>query len=260
MTIRRPLLFAAALFLLPIAASAAVVLIYGDDAAVTAGRAVPAPTNDTGAIVPASVALSSATTMLIGDDTGLYHAVLFRLDNDLDVAVMRRGEPVKDEALLGHHLHRWSATSAFLSLSSAPAGGTLVVPVAATAASTEPFRALINGTGTDSTVVLKSRFNKAHFTLQVVNTSTSPVWAISAKLTSNPKLSFWKDGHRSGLNDVPEPELTFEQQALFHPIAPGASVSVSATAYYMKGKDYTWTVTTKSKALSAQSGFAVRIE
>jgi hypothetical protein len=171
---------------------------------------------------------------------------------------MRRGERVKDDALVGHHLHRWSSLSGFLALSSATAAAE--TPTSAVEASTQPFRADINGIGTDSTVVLKSRFNKAQFTLRVVNTSTAPVWNMSVQMTSNPKLSFWKEGHRSGLNDVPQPELTIEQQALFHPIPPGGSVSVTATAYYMKGKDYTWTVKTKSKAQTAQSVFAVRID
>lgn len=62
------------------------------------------------------------------------------------------------------------------------------------------------------------------------------------------------------MNEVPEPTLEYSQQSVFKPIKPGEGITVNAEAYYMKGKDYTWTVQTRSKEHAGESKFAVRIE
>ncbi len=238
--------------------AASMVLIYANEAAVASGKSTPAPETESGVIIPAATALTQGATFLIGDANGLSHGVLFRLDNDLNVAIVRRGDAITDAQIVGRHLKQWSGAAAFVSISSgSPAAPAAAVPAPAASG---PFHVTVNGTGAESVVVLKNRFNKSKFTVNVVNTSTSPVWAISVRLTSDPKLSFWKEGRRTGLNEVPEAVLAFDRQAIIKPISPGDTVSFSAEAYYMKGKDYTWTVQTSAKGLSHETKLAVHIE
>ena len=234
-------------------------LVYENEAAASAGRGWPAPLTATGIVAPADRALAASGTLLVGDGEGLYKAVLFRLDNDLNVAILRKGEPVSDLPLAGRHLQRWSASESFVAPAvNAVSDASAVAPAVAVASG--PFRVEINGAGVDSTVLLKKKFNKTKFKFQVINASTAPVWAISVRLTSEPPLSFWKEGRRSGLNEVPTRTFAFDHQALFKPIKPGESVTVPVEAYYMKGTDYTWTAQVRSKDISGDAKFAVRIE
>lgn len=259
MPLRKTLLAVALLLATPsLSAADPMALVYESESAVKEGRSWPAPVTAIGVVVPAATAMPAIGTLLIGDGEGLFRAVLFRLDNDLNAALLRKGERVEDQELSGLNATRWAASVAFLGGSGVePAGA---APAFTAASSTEPFRASINGITADQPVKLTEKFNKAKFKLQVVNVSTSPVWTMSVRLTSDPKLSFWKAGRRAGLNEIPEPVLEYEKQSLLRPIRPGESITVSAEAYFIKDKDYTWTVESRSKNLSGSSTFAVRIE
>lgn len=255
----------AALILFGFSAAARAVelaLVYENDAAVTAGRSWPALVVDGGAAVPSASALAAANTLLYGDGDGLFRGQIARLDNDLNIAVVRRGERVGDQALQTAHAQRWQSSLAFLNVATATAAG---APGAVTVAPTMvgmPFILRIDGTEPGQTpVILQKRFDKSKFTLEVVNTSTVPVWSIQVDLSADPKLSFWKEGRHTGLNDIPTKTFSYTQQSVFTPIKPGAAFSVPVEVYFIKEHDYVWNfkITPKGGAPSERKAL-VRFE
>src|SRR5262245_40525608 len=108
-------------------AAAGLALIYESEEAVTSGRSWPALVTDAGAAMPSESALASANSMLYGDADGLFRGSIARLDNDLNLAIIRKGERVGNQDLQTAHSNRWKATSAFLQLSTTVAGSLDVV-------------------------------------------------------------------------------------------------------------------------------------
>ncbi len=243
--------------------SADVALIYDNDAAVVAGRSTPASVVDGGAAVPSAGALATANTLLYGDGDGLFRGLIARLDNDVNLAVVRRGERVGDKALQEAHAQRWQASAAFLNIAVASAaanGAPGVVTIAPTAGGTDFAVKLNGGVPGAEPMVLHERFNKSSVKLEVVNTSTVPVWAITVQLTSDPALSFWKEGRHGGLNDVPTKVFTHTQQAVFSPIKPGATFSVPIEIYFIKEHDYIFNFKITAKGRAAEHKVLVRFE
>jgi hypothetical protein len=245
-------------------ALAGVALIYDNEGAVKTGHSTPADVNDAGASVPADAALANANTLLWGDGEGLFRAAIARLDTDLNLALLRRGERVGNDELQAAHAARWSRTAAFLQIATSPASGVGGAPAVVTIApmpDSAPFSVRIDGQEPGSApVVLKERFNKAKFKLEVVNVSTTPVWALNVQLTSNPTLSFWREGRHQGLNDVPAKVFEYSQQAVFRPIRPGDKISVQVEVYFIKERDYVWTFQISSKELQGERRALVRFE
>ncbi|MBV9080730.1 MAG: hypothetical protein JO102_06385 [Elusimicrobia bacterium] len=241
------------------AARAEFVLFYESTAAVEAGRGTPTVWTSSGATVPSQTALSAAQTALIGDGQGLFKASLARLDNDLNLAVFRKGEAVTDARLASLHASRWQSYTAFLGQPGAEAAAAAPQLATTTAG---PFAVKINGQdGSSGPINLKVRLKKSKFKLEVVNTSTVPVWSVEVKLSSNPPLAYWKEGHQGrNLNDIPTPVFDYKQQAVFMPIKPGTSVSVWVEAYYIKGTDYVWTADMSSKHFSQQAKIPIHFE
>jgi hypothetical protein len=261
---KRTLAIAALSLSIGAAASAAgMALIYDNDEAVTAGRSWPALVVEGGAAMPSDAALSSANTILYGDAEGLFRGSVARLDNDLNMAIVRRGERVGDDSLQSAHANRWRASSAFLRVSTAApvfSGGVENVTVAPVPGE-YPLTVKINGIEAGSVpIVLHERFKKSKFRLEVVNTSTMSFWNVGVKLTAQPSLSFWKEGRKTGLNDVPTKTFDYVHQAVFKPLKPGTAFHVPVEVYFIKERDYVWDITLESKGVKRQTKALVRFE
>lgn len=252
------------LALVPVARAADIALLYVSTTAAAEGHAWPAPLVDGGAALPADVALGASSTLLYGDGDGLFRGSITRLDTDLNIAVVRRGERVGDAALQASHAARFQGDSVFLKIS-APAVVASSAPASPVAPSQpvgdQPFAFKIDGQEPGETpITLRKLLNKAKMKLEVINTSTAPVWSIDVTVTAEPSLSFWKSDRHTGLNDVPTKTFEYKQQAVFTPIRPGQEISQLVDVYFIKEKDYIFHLSAKSKGLSAERKAFVRFE
>lgn len=239
---------------------AGMALIYDGEAAVTAGHSWPALLASGGAAMPSETALSSSNTLLYGDEEGLFRASVVRLDNDLNMAIVRRGERIGNDELQAAHANRWRAAVSFLRVSTVAAAGIDVLTVAPEPGGA-PLMVRINGKEAGEVpIVLHERFNKSKFRLEVVNTSTAPMWSVSVRMKAKPTLSFWKEGRRQGLNDVPTKTFDYVHQAVFKPLKPGMAFSVPIEVYYIKERDYVWEIKLTSKGVSEETKALVRFE
>ena len=246
----------------PVARAADVALLYASSAAVTEGHSWPTLVVDGGAAFPADMALSSANTLLYGDGDGLFRAAIARLDTDLNVAVIRKGERVGDSALQASHATRFQAATVFFRLSSPAVVTSSQVAVSVfQPTGDQPFGFKIDGIEPgDTPIVLHRLLNKAKMKVEIVNTSTAPVWSIEFSMTSEPALSFWKADRHTGLNDVPTKTFEYKQQAVFTPIKPGQGISVLVDVYFIKEHDYIFHLKAKSKTAAGERKALVRFE
>lgn len=233
-------------------AASEVALVYENEAAATQGDFTIASVVPEGVLVSAKLVLKAGSQLLVGPvGNSIYHANLVRLDNELDLAVIRIGDPVLNDAAQNMHQKKSKAVIGFL-----PQAAAATTPAGAGVSSGspsivgEPLVLKIDGKFLDSTPIqLKTNsLRKSKFKLEVVVLSTTSVWAFSLDLKSDPKLSFWKDGRATTLNDVPRPNFNYDHQALFTPLKEGRSVIIPVEAHYVdKEKAYIWIITLKTK-------------
>src|ERR1044071_2197817 len=97
------------------ARAADVALVYENEAAVREGRAVVGAVTSEGVLISAKLALANNSTLLVGiPQDKLKKAILIRLDNKLDVALVQPGEPIANEELQKSFQEKSSALTAFL--------------------------------------------------------------------------------------------------------------------------------------------------
>lgn len=245
--------------------AADVALIYTSSQSISTARSWPALLTPAGAAVPADVALSSPNSLLYGNEDGLFRASIARLDTDTNLAVIRPGERVGHADAQAAHAGRWRATLTLLNLSTAAAAPAVAaapgVVTVAPVPGGENFVVRINGVeDTTEPLVLKERFKKSRFKLEVVNTSTVPVWNVEVKVKANPELSFWKEGRRTDLNDVPEKTFVYRHQTVFKPLKAGEKFTVPVEIYFIKERDYVWDISVASKSTTVEKKFLVRFE
>ncbi len=234
-----------------LASAADIALVYENEAAVRQGKAEYGTVVSDGVLVSAKYALANSASLLVGAaGEDLHRAVLVRLDNDLDIAILRLGDVVQAADLNEAFKKKSKAVLAFVPAIVATNTVDQPVPLPPLAAPVGQGWALkINGqpVGKDP-IDLKAALKKSKFNVEVVYLSTSPVWSFSFKLTSNPKLAFWKQNRKTSLNDVPVPVLTYDHQALFTPMKEGKSVVLPLEAHFIDEKqEYDWTFEVKSK-------------
>ncbi len=234
--------------------AAQVALVYENEAAVKAGKFTIASVVTEGVLVPASLAMKSGGNLYIGPvGNSVYKASLVRLDNDLDLAVMKLTEPLTSNDLQNTHKIKSQAVLAFLPQAAVPVEAVSVSSVSSPGME-GMFAFKIDGSPVESGVIaLKSNsLRKSKFNLELVINSTSSVWNISVEVKSDPKLGFWKQGRHTGLNDVPRYTFTYDHQSLFVPLKGGKSIVIPVEAHYIdKDKTYVWTISVKTKQGSA---------
>lgn len=248
---RRLFLLISILFLTAGLQAAEIALVYENEGMVAAGKFTVVSLVQEGALVPASYALKAGGNMLIGSLGGkLYTSAIVRLDNDLDLAVMRLSEPVTTPGLQEAHQKKSAAVMGFLPNSNTPGALGAPVATAGVAVSTSPVMLRLNGQDViGQTFELKTgTLKKSKFKLEVVVVSTVPVWSFSLEVKSSPKLGFWKEGRQQALNDIPEPIFKYDHQALLVPLKDGKSYTVTVEAHFIeKDKPYLWNFLVRTK-------------
>ncbi|MCG3206191.1 MAG: hypothetical protein KCHDKBKB_02922 [Elusimicrobia bacterium] len=228
-----------------------IALVYENEGAVTQGKFFVSSLVPEGVLVSAQWALKAGGTILAGPVNGpLSHASLVRLDNDLDLAVLRLGEVVQNSQTQGWHKIKSKSIVDFLPNISDMSSVSIPSPSSNNSFPEGPLALKINGTMVGAAPILlkPNSLKKCKFKLEVVILSTTPVWGFSVELKSDPKLSFWKPGRTTTLNEVPRPVFTHDHQALFVPLKEGKSISIPVEAHFIdKEKIYTWTLSVKSK-------------
>jgi hypothetical protein len=96
----------------------------------------------------------------------------------------------------------------------------------------------INGQNLDGQVKLKNVFRKSKFELEVVHNSSAPIWNIFMEISAAPKLSFWKPGRHTSLNEVPRPIYRQDHQFMFKSFQKGQSYKFSLEAHFIAEKEY----------------------
>ena len=235
-----------------------IALVYENEQAVRDGHSITGTVTAEGVLIPAQVALKSASTLMVAAvKEPLRKGVIVRLDNTLDMALIKLGDFVSNPELQKAHEARSNAILAFLPEASSVKSTTpAAIPVVS-----EPFIIKINGqsVGTEPIWLIQKRREVA-LNLDVVNTSTTPAWNIEVNMRSNPPVSFWKKGDQKGLNAVPQKDLTYSQQFLFHPLSPGESVTVPIELSFIKTDAATLFVDVKTKADSLSKQIPVKFE
>jgi hypothetical protein len=239
------------LFLIPLlwissSNASEVALVYENEAAVREGRSTMGVVTSDGVLIPAQMALEHASSLLVGVlNDKLRKASIVRLDNKLNVALIQKGDAVKDAALEKLFQERVISFSAFVGTDSVSTSS-MTPPSSLSLGDGFVFK--INGEVVDSQpITLPLYYGKSNFKLEVIQPSTAAVWNVKVTLTSDPQLSFWKKDKTKNLNDVPRPTFVFEHQAMFRPLAEGRSVAVGVEVYYIKQDAYTFNLMVESK-------------
>jgi hypothetical protein len=220
-------------------------LVYENEQAVFGGKFLLAPLEGDGFVVPATWALQANQNMLVGvPDQPLFKATLLRLDNILNLAVVKPSEKAALETLQEAHVKNSQGLVAFLpAAATAPSVAQAMQLAADAAASGEPFVVKINGMPVSETtpieIVLKR--NKSDFKIEVVRTAES-IWRASLEITSDPSVSFWKKGKEQRLNDVPSKIFEYHYQGIFTRLDPGKSFEIPIEVYFAKEQSYVWTI------------------
>ncbi len=252
-------LFAALFICLSVASvhAADVGLVYENEAAVKEGRVIIGAATSEGILVSAKLALTNNATLLMGALQGKLHkAVLLRLDNKLDVAILQPGEEVKSPDLQKAFAERAAAVAAFLP------SGTTSAPAAPLLWTGEPYSLRINGTDTGpEPLELLVKKEKSEFELEVVRLSTTVVWFIEIEMTADPQLSFWKKNkEKKYLNDIPRPIFKHSYQGMFVPMTQGKSFKVPIEVYFIKEESYTLNIKVTSKSGSIEKKVSIRFK
>lgn len=237
----------------PIAAD--VVLVYPNEQAVKDGKSILGMVTSDGVTVSATFALDAGKNLLIGPlGQPLRQGTLIRLDNDLDLAVMRPTASIENAALNQAHLKKSESVSRFLAVSaSAPlpafsseSNASSSIPDAVP--SDSPVQLLINQADIASgSITLPVRFQKSKFTLDLVWVSSSPVWKLGFEVSSEPKLSFGRSKRSVDSSDIPRAKFRFEEQSFFKPYSSKNPLTVPIDVYYVKEADYVLTFKVLSK-------------
>lgn len=232
--------------------AAEVALVYDNEAAVTAGKFTLGTVVSDGILISAQMALAAGQNLLAAaPGQSLHKTLLVRLDNDLNLAVIRLGDAVENDDLDAAFRKTSQAVVGFVPPAPVVEGDKPVALPPLIAPKGQGWIIKINDkiAGTD-TIEMKKQMRKSQFKVEIVCLSTGTIWSFNFRLTSNPRLGFWKPGRTMSLNEVPKSEYEYSHQQLFTPLKNGKSVEIPIEAHYIKdNQEYDWTIeiTTKSK-------------
>lgn len=184
---------------------------------------------------------------------------LSRLDNEIKVAVIKMGDVVANQEIQNNHNRNSERFKSFLPSFSSESGETKEMIVSK--APSEPYIIRLNGQETGAApVALKAKRGESQVELELVRTSTVPVWRISLLVQSEPPVSFWLKEKERSLRDVPTRKLEYDHQILFNALASGRSVKIPIEVFFIKEESYTWTVRIESKADTFVKAVPIRFE
>lgn len=202
-----------------------------------------------GVAVSAEGILAAGKGLMAGlQGQALHQATLIRFDNDLNLALIRLGDRVKDEGLQAAHKKNSDKTSLFLP----ELGQVAAVPVSTAPAiigNGEKFVIRLNDiVGTDEGVKLvKKNRTKTNVIMAVVGQNIQPVWRVTIDVTAEPTLYFWKKGEDKGLNAIPTRSFNHIQQVMFKPYSNGSKIEIPLEVSSIKEEKYNLIVKVTTK-------------
>lgn len=188
----------------------------------------------------------------------LHSASLIRIDLQLNTAYLSLGDVISSASVQDAHSKKSMAVKLFLpEITSMSSSG----PDIQATAPDSPLQILINGERPGQQAIhLKKRLKKAKFTLDVVNISSVPVWNVSVELISEPKLSFWKAGRKTGMTEIPQTKFEYAQQIFFKPMNNGASIKIPVEVFFIENDSYVWSFNVKAKGLSLDQKVQIQFD
>ena len=190
--------------------------------------------------VPAGTVSLKPFVGFVGQD--LREASVSRIDNDLNLALLRVGAVVADDTLRAAHAQKSALVSDFVPKT------TPVAPGQTPAGPIEPYSILIDDKpiGDAGATIVRGK-RSASFNLTIRRESTDPVWQFTAKLSSVPDMRFWNRKKEKGLNAIPTAVLSYSYQALFRPMQQGNVVVIPIDVTKIVSDEATWTLTINTK-------------
>ncbi len=246
------------------AAVAAPVLVYPDESGLRSGKFVLGILSDDGVLVPASQVDGAAKDLILGFFTGdLSRGTLIRLDNELDVALLRAGDAITSGDLLKIHQKKVAGIQGFLPSQIELRSDLGFSPAAKSSVqiSTIPFQLKIDGMEVgEEPVVLKKFRRESAAKLELVKLSTPTAWKVEVDIQAEPAHLFWKKGESKTLTRVPKSTFHFGQQMMFSPMGPGDSLKFSLELSGIKSEQTEWTVLVKTKQEDWEKKIKIRFE
>lgn len=243
---------------------AAPVLVYKSEADVRAGKSVLGIQTQDGVLVPASQVMGQVNELILGFFSGdLNKGQFLRLDTELDVALLRTGDPISAADLKKAHQKKVDGIRGFLpsqielrSDDVLAASGKTPVEI-----STIPFQLKINGLEVDNDpVVLKKSRREAEAKLEFVKLSTITAWNLEVTIEADPPHLFWKKGETQTLTRVPQKSFSTSQRLIFSPLRPGDIFKVSLELSGIKSDETEWSISVRTKQESWKKKMRIRFE
>ena len=226
------------------AAAGDVALVFPGSQAVLDGKAVLG-TFTGGGVVVSLKDIGDAREFLAGVVDGvLQKASLVRMDNELQVALLKFTGPVEDANLAAAFQAQSRAVGDFLPR---PLDGSAAVAgqsaASAPAVPKVPYVIKIDDQNAgDAPVRLKVDGKRSTCKLEVIKGPGKPSWRVIVRLESSPALGFWNSKEQRGLNSVPAKKIVFRHQALFSPFSEDSSIVFPLDVSSIKDSNYTWTI------------------
>lgn len=243
-----------------------VALVFPGSQAVMDGKAILGTFTGGGVVVNLRD-IGDAREFLAGVVGGaLQKASLVRMDNELQVALLKFNGPVEDAGLAAAFRDRASAVGDFLPrpLDGGPAAATSASSPASTAA-TVPYVIKVDGQDAgEAPVRLAADGKRASCKLEIIKGPGKPSWRVVVRLSSEPTLGFWNAKEQRGLSSVPSKKIVFRHQALFSPFSEESSIVFPIEISSIKDASYTWTVRVETrennKSVNFEKSFPVVFE
>ncbi len=80
------------------------------------------------------------------------------------------------------------------------------------------------------------------------------------ELESQPKLAFWKQGRKMGLNEIPQKKFRYSQQIFFRPLGKGKSIRVPIEVFFIEQDEYVWTFRVSAKATKYEQQVRIKFK
>lgn len=241
------------LFVFTVAAPlfAEVALVYKSDDDVKKTVFMTGVATTEGIVVSAQGVVAAGDKLSAGlQGQELKKAALVRFDNDLNLALIRLGDRVSDEALQAAHKKNSEKMSLFVpELGQVPVIDGKAATAAAVPSNAPKFVIKLNDVQAGGEpVVLEMNHKKANLLLQVVGQNIEPLWRVTVDMEAEPRLAFWKKGEQRGLNAIPSRTLHYSQQVLLRPYGNGDVIKIPIEISSIKQESYDLKIKIDSKA------------
>ena len=240
-----------------------VFVVYKDTPSIMTGEYWIGTGTEEGVLIRAKEAFSTRPPYYIGSLNGtLWEGSLSRLDNELDLALLKWEKGVTDVDLISAHRSKVQRINGFVKTTTSTIAS--IMPPAKLEKhpmppSNDPFLIKINGVLlSDQAIELLVKRKESAMELEIVNNMKKGIWRADVKLESDPHLSFWKKGRRKGLNDVPRHVLRYGYQTMFRKLMHNRSFIIPIEIYHIKDEAYEFSISVEAKKIAIKKKVPIR--